>query len=103
MARKRRSVNPSFKAKIALEAIKGVKTIAEIAKKHKLHPTQINLRKKQLLEGAEEVFLDGKPKAKSDGPKNEVHFINQSEFLLLLARSQMNSARIPTRLIKSSW
>lgn len=71
MARKRRSFNPSFKAKIALEAIRGVKTIAEIAKKHKLHPTQINLWKKQLLDGAEDVFLDGKPKASSKKQSDE--------------------------------
>lgn len=63
MARKRRSFTPSFKAKVALEAIKGVKTIAEIAQKHKLHATQINLWKKQLLDGAEDVFVDGKAKA----------------------------------------
>lgn len=71
MARKRRSFNPSFKAKIALEAIRGVKTIAEIAKKHKLHATQINLWKKQLLESAEDVFLDGKPKPKASDKKDE--------------------------------
>lgn len=65
MARKRRSFAPSFKAKVALEAIKGVKTIAEIAQKHKLHATQINLWKKQLLDGAEDVFLDGKAKTAS--------------------------------------
>lgn len=65
MARKRRSFSPSFKAKVALEAIKGVKTIAEIAQKHQLHATQINLWKKQLLDGAEDVFLDGKTKTPS--------------------------------------
>lgn len=63
MARKRRSFTPSFKAKIALEALKEVKTISEIAQKHKLHPTQINLWKKQLLDGAEDVFVDGRAKA----------------------------------------
>lgn len=62
MARKRRSFAPSFKAKVALEAIKGAKTVAEIAQKHKLHATQINLWKKQLLDGAEDVFLDGNAK-----------------------------------------
>lgn len=65
MARKRRTFSPSFKAKVALEAIRGDKTIAEIAHKHQLHATQINLWKKQLLDGAEDVFLDGKPKAPS--------------------------------------
>jgi len=71
MARKRRLFSPSFKAKVALEAIKGVKTIAEIAQKHKLHATQINLWKKQLLDSAEDVFVDGKskpPKKPSDEP-----------------------------------
>lgn len=71
MARKRRSFTPSFKAKVAIEALREVKTISEIAQKHKLHPTQINLWKKQLLEGAEEVFLDGRAKsapASSDEP-----------------------------------
>lgn len=60
MARKRRSFSPAFTAKVALEAIRGVKTIAEIAQKTKLRATQINLWKKQLLDGAEDVFLDGK-------------------------------------------
>ena len=72
MARKRRSFSPAFKAKVALETIKGVKTIAEIAQKHKLHATQINLWKKQLLAGAEDVFLDGKtktPQKNSDEPQ----------------------------------
>lgn len=72
MARKRRSFSPTFKAKVALEAIRELKTISEIAQKHKLHPTQIHLWKKQLLEGAEELFLDGRSKPKredSDEPE----------------------------------
>lgn len=63
MSRKRRSFTPSFKAKIALEALRETKTIAEIAQRHKLHPTQINLWKKQLLEGAEDVFENGRSRA----------------------------------------
>ncbi len=73
MTRKRRSFTPSFKAKIALEAVRETKTIAEIAQKHQLHPTQINLWKKQLLDGAEEVFQDGRSKevkAVSDEPES---------------------------------
>jgi len=71
MARKRRSFNSSFKAKVALEAIRGLKPISEIAKKHQLHPTQINLWKKLLLEGAEAVFDEGRGKQddKSDEPQ----------------------------------
>ncbi len=73
MTRKRRSFTPSFKAKIALESVRETKTIAEIAQKHQLHPTQINLWKKQLLDGAEDVFQDGRwkeAKAVSDEPES---------------------------------
>ena len=56
MARKRRVFSAAFKAKVALEAIRGQRTIRELAAKHRLHATQINLWKKQLTEGAESVF-----------------------------------------------
>jgi putative transposase len=62
MARKRRIFNPSFKAKVAIEAIKGHRTISEMTAKHKLHATQINLWKKQLIEGAEGIFENGNGK-----------------------------------------
>ena len=71
MARKRRNFNTSFKAKVALEAIKGHRTINEIAAKHKLHATQINLWKKQLLEGAELVFENGNGKKSRPGDSDE--------------------------------
>jgi len=71
MARKRRIFSADVKAKVALEAIKGHRTIAELAQKHRLHPTQINLWKKQLLEGAEEVFTatSSGRKPKTDEPE----------------------------------
>ncbi len=56
MARKRRRFGSSFKAKIAIEAVKEYRTLSELAKKHKLHVTQIYLWKKQLIDGAEFVF-----------------------------------------------
>lgn len=72
MARKRRRFSSSFKAKVALEAIKGHRTISELAQKHKLHATQINLWKKQLVDGAEGIFDDGvsKQKQPSDEPQS---------------------------------
>ena len=42
MARKRRRFTASFKGKLALEAVRGIKTISELAKKYKLHATQLN-------------------------------------------------------------
>jgi len=72
MARKRRSFSAAFKAKVALEAIREQRTIAELAQRHKLHATQINLWKKQLLEGAERIFEgsgDTAKKATADEPQ----------------------------------
>jgi len=71
MARKRRIFSAAFKAKVALEAIKGLSTISELAQKHKLHPTQINLWKKQLLDGAEGVFEDGSQKSNRSSADEE--------------------------------
>jgi putative transposase len=73
MSRKRRVFSSAFKAKVAIEAIRGHRTISELAQKHKLHTTQINLWKKQLSEGAEGVFEQGNgnqtSKSKSDEPE----------------------------------
>jgi hypothetical protein len=56
MPRKRRSFSATFKSKVALDAIKGLKTVAEIAKLQQVHPSQVVLWKRQLLEGVESVF-----------------------------------------------
>ena len=56
MPRKRRLFDGAFKAKVALDAVRGLKTVSELAAFYKVHPTQITLWKKQLLEGAETVF-----------------------------------------------
>ena len=47
----RRRFTADFKAKVALEALRGDRTIQEIAAKHRLHPTQISTWKKQAVEG----------------------------------------------------
>jgi transposase-like protein len=54
MQRKKHSAE--FKAKIAIEAVKGLKTINEIASESEVHPTQITLWKKQLIEGVSTLF-----------------------------------------------
>ena len=56
MRNKRKQYSPQFKAKVALEAVKGEKTVSELASQYTLHPTVINGWKKQLLEQASEVF-----------------------------------------------
>ncbi|AXJ94483.1 MULTISPECIES: IS3 family transposase [unclassified Sphingomonas] len=54
--RPRRNHSPAFKAKVALAAIKGEKTLAELAQDYDLHPNQITTWRMQLLEGAAGVF-----------------------------------------------
>ncbi len=56
MKQNRRKHSPSFKAKVALAAIKGDKTTAELSSRFEVHPSQINAWKKALLEGAPQVF-----------------------------------------------
>ncbi len=57
--RKRRNHSSAFKAKVALSAMKGDRTIAEIAQQYEVHPNQVADWKRQLLENATAVF-DGK-------------------------------------------
>ena len=54
--RPRRNHSPAFKAKVALDAIRGERTLAELAKLHDVHPNQITDWKGQLLERAAGVF-----------------------------------------------
>jgi|SRR6185312_12859903 len=65
--RSRRNHSPGFKAKVALAAIKGEKTLAELAQLHDVHTTQIAAWKAQLLAGAADVFNTGSP-AQSSAP-----------------------------------
>mgnify|MGYP003982030861 CR=1 FL=1 len=53
---KRRRFTADFKARVALDALRGDKTIQEIAARHKVHPNQVSSWKKQLLEEGAEVF-----------------------------------------------
>ena len=54
--RSRRTHSPAFKAKVALAAVKGEKTLAELAQQYDVHPNQITTWKNQLLDGAAGVF-----------------------------------------------
>ncbi len=56
MRRKRRNHLPGFKAKVALAAIKGDRTLAELAEQFDVHQNQIQVWRKQLLDQADTVF-----------------------------------------------
>ena len=71
MKAKRRRHEPEFKARVALEAIKGIKTIQQIAKDFDIHPVQVSDWKKAMLAGAADVFASGKSKNNSEGFEKE--------------------------------
>jgi putative transposase len=58
MSTKRTKHSAKFKKKMALEALKGDKTISDIASRNNLHPTQITKWKKQFEEGMEDIFTN---------------------------------------------
>ena len=60
MSRKRRTFTAEFKAKVALEAIKGRRTLAEIAQHYSVHPNQVSSWKRQALECLRTGFQDGR-------------------------------------------
>ena len=62
--RKRRNHSPLFKSKVALAALKGDKTIAELASQFEVHPNQITDWKRQLQENAASVFGEKQEKEK---------------------------------------
>ncbi len=60
MGKQRRQFNAGFKAKVALEAIKGQRTVQEIASAFSVHPNQVAQWKRQVLENLAELFTDGR-------------------------------------------
>lgn len=70
MRRPRRTHSPEFKAKVALAALRGDKTLAELAAQYDIHPVQITDWKTQLAESAGSVFAKGK--RPSSGGEEEV-------------------------------
>jgi transposase len=68
----RRRFTADFKAKVALDALRGDKTIQEIATRHKVHPNQVSTWKRQAVDGLGAVFSNGADRAGSDH-EAEVH------------------------------
>jgi putative transposase len=66
MKNKRRNYSATFKAKVALAAAKGDKTVAELASEFEVHPTQIAQWKKRLLESTTDIFSQKRQREKTN-------------------------------------
>ncbi|RLG31381.1 hypothetical protein DRN97_09425 [Methanosarcinales archaeon] len=66
MKGKRKKHPDTLKARVALEAIKGIKTLSELSAQYKVHPNVISKWKKQLIEGAAEIFSGSNGKGASE-------------------------------------
>jgi len=62
----RRRFSDKFKATLALEALRGDRTVQQIAAKHRVHPTQVTSWKRQAIDGLTSVFSDKVKKAENN-------------------------------------
>ena len=77
MAGKRKQHTAAFKAQVALAAVKGDKTVNELASHYGVHPTLIHAWKKQLLAGAEAAFANGARPDADDGEARQRELYEQ--------------------------
>ena len=85
MAGKRRNYGAEFKAKVALEVIRGELTVAELVAKHGVHQTLINTWKRQALEGMSGIF-SGKAEAKAAEKEGEIEKLHAKIGQLVVER-----------------
>ena len=67
MSGKRKRHSAAFKAKVALEAAKQTRTVAELARVYQVHPVQISQWKRRLLDSAESLFRDDRHREQEEG------------------------------------
>lgn len=91
MAGKRKNYGAEFKAKVALEAIRGELTVAGLVAKHGVHQTLINTWKRQALEGMSGIF-SGKAEAKAAEKEGEIEKLHAKIGQLVVERDFLAKA-----------
>jgi transposase len=76
MTKNRRKHSPLFKARVALEALKGEETIAELAGRYEVHPSQVRKWKQALAEGAAGIFGDDQIRKKKEASRQVIILLN---------------------------
>ena len=77
MKRKRRVFSGTFRAKVALAAVKGDKTLSELASQFEIHANQVSAWRKELIDRAAELFEDGRRRQPDDGAANQQELYEQ--------------------------
>ena len=97
----RRRFTADVKAKVALEALRGDRSIQEIAARHKVHPNQVSTWKRQAMDGLGTMFSNGAGEAGSDH-EAEVHDLHAKIGQLTVERDFLarGLARVPPRNVK---
>ena len=77
MSRKRRKLGAALKAKVALAAVRGDKTTAQLASEFGVHTSQVTAWKRRLSESVTELFADGRRKSSEENGANEQELYEQ--------------------------
>ena len=83
MTAKTRRFTADFKKRVALEALRGDRTIQELAAKHEVHPNQVSAWKRQAVEGLGEVFASGRKQGAEEVPTKEQDGVLEFHAVLL--------------------
>jgi putative transposase len=83
MTKKRRRFSPDFKFRVALEAVKGQRTLSELSSEYSVHPNQISQWKRQLLENGADVY------SQNGASRNQDHEAIQTELYEQIGRLKM--------------
>ena len=95
---RRRRFSGELKAKIALEALRGDRTLQEIASKHQVHPNQVSTWKRQAIDGLGEVFSNGGERRRRDH-ESEIRDLHAKIGELTVERDMMDK---PLRALPTS-